>query len=746
MLSRIPIHTRAVLMSVLAALLACFVLMPRGEAQESAVVVHLWHAYGESEGHGLEAAVRGFEQTRPDVDVVVTAIPFGAYASKLEVAIPSGHGPDAFIDAHDRLATYVQAHVIAPFGALPSETLADFAAPQVEALQWDSQNYGVPLNAKSLVLFVNRALGDPDVFTTLESFEAWNRDGIVPLAWEVESTYGSAALFHAYGAHFLDAEGHYALNSPEGAEALQHLSLLPQGGTVPEESSGELVRNLFRSGHALAAVSGPWLAPDLTEIDFAVRPLPHVEAANGAPLVPFATIEAFFLSARGSESGRGNEAQRSEALRALGLYLASTEGARTRLNEGGHIVATRSAWSDASPAWQRACRDAAANALPMPTHPNMSRVFGPTDRAIRKVLRGEMDAETALTEARHRFDDETRALPEERSPTFAFVFVSSLLALIVFALAKQVSSPEQRIAIKRSMPAYAWVLHAFVIVLVLVVFPLFVGAITSFYAGHGRDLHYVGTANYEDILSARGGSLFASGSFYVVLGVTVLWTVVNVVLHVGIGVLLALLLSRPLLHFKTAYRVLLVLPWAVPSYVTALAWRGMFHRQFGAVNAILALFNVEPVSWFAQFSTAFTANVTTNVWLGFPFMMVVTLGALTSIPKDLYEAAEVDGATPFEQFRFITMPMLAPALLPAVLMGAVWTFNMFNVVFLVSAGEPDGTTEILVSEAYRWAFTRGQQTGYAAAYAVLIFGLLFLFSRWSLPKRAKATHPTKAAT
>ncbi len=110
-------------------------------------------------------------------------------------------------------------------------------------------------------------------------------------------------------------------------------------------------------------------------------------------------------------------------------------------------------------------------------------------------------------------------------------------------------------------------------------------------------------------------------------------------------------------------------------------------------------------------------------------MMVVTLGALTAIPRDLYEAAEVDGATQWQQFRFVTLPLLRPSLAPAVAMGAVWTFNMFNVVYLVSAGEPDGTTEILVSEAYRWAFTRGHQYGYAAAYAVLIFLLLYFGTR-----------------
>lgn len=137
---------------------------------------------------------------------------------------------------------------------------------------------------------------------------------------------------------------------------------------------------------------------------------------------------------------------------------------------------------------------------------------------------------------------------------------------------------------------------------------------------------------------------------------------------------------------------------------------------------------------FSKFSTAFAANVATNVWLGFPFMMVVTLGALTSIPKDVLEAAEVDGATRWQRFRLVTLPLLKPSLLPAVILGAVWTFNMFNVVFLVSGGEPDGKTDILVSDAYRWAFTRDTQYGYGAAYAVLIFLLLFVTSRVTAKK------------
>jgi arabinogalactan oligomer/maltooligosaccharide transport system permease protein len=191
------------------------------------------------------------------------------------------------------------------------------------------------------------------------------------------------------------------------------------------------------------------------------------------------------------------------------------------------------------------------------------------------------------------------------------------------------------------------------------------------------------------------------------------------------------------MRLRGLYRVLLIVPWAVPSYVTALAWRGMFHRQFGAITGVIESLNaafgldLEPIAWFARFSTAFTANLATNVWLGFPFMMVVTLGALAAVPKDVIEAAEVDGATRWQRLTRITLPMIAPTMIPAVVLGTIWTFNMFNVVFLVSGGDPDGTTDILVSEAYRWAFTRDAQYGYAAAYAVLIFLLLLATSRIS---------------
>jgi arabinogalactan oligomer / maltooligosaccharide transport system permease protein len=368
----------------------------------------------------------------------------------------------------------------------------------------------------------------------------------------------------------------------------------------------------------------------------------------------------------------------------------------------------------------------------MPSSLAMRSTWVPAEDALKKVIRGEGSTRETLEESRARFVDIMRPPPPPPSPLSVVVLLGLALLAFAFYAVKRARNPTFARELRASKPAYKYVIHSALTILVLVVLPLLAGAATSFFAGTRDSPQFVGWNNYIEILTVRGkpiGEWLSHGSFYLTLLVTVLWTIVNVVAHVTLGLVLGILLARPFLRLRAIYRVLLILPWAVPSYVTALAWKGMFHRQFGAVNAILVALGAEPVSWFAKFSTAFTANVATNVWLGFPFMMVVVMGALTSIPKDVLEAAEVDGATRWQAFRLVTLPLLRPTLLPAVVLGSVWTFNMFNVVFLVSGGEPDGKTDILVSEAYRWAFSRNAQFGYAAAYAVIIFGLLALMSR-----------------
>jgi arabinogalactan oligomer/maltooligosaccharide transport system permease protein len=210
---------------------------------------------------------------------------------------------------------------------------------------------------------------------------------------------------------------------------------------------------------------------------------------------------------------------------------------------------------------------------------------------------------------------------------------------------------------------------------------------------------------------------------------TVIWTITNVSIGVSLGLLLALILNTKGLAFRAVYRVLLILPWAMPNYITALVWKGMFHQQFGVVNQVIQMFGGTPVSWFEKPLTSFIAVVATNGWLSFPFMMVISLGALQSIPADLYEAARVDGASKWQQFTSITLPSLKPALVPAIILSVVWTFNMFNIIYLVSAGEPASSTEILITQAYKIAFEQ-YRYGYAAAYSTVIFMILLAYGTW----------------
>ncbi len=279
---------------------------------------------------------------------------------------------------------------------------------------------------------------------------------------------------------------------------------------------------------------------------------------------------------------------------------------------------------------------------------------------------------------------------------------------------------------------YLYVMPAIIVMSLIVLWPFLYNVVISFSnmnLTHFKDWHIIGLKNYWSVLS--------DGTFWYFFFKTILWTVLNLIFHVGIGVMLALIINEDI-KAKSFFRTLLILPWAVPQYITALTWRGMFNSEYGAINLLLGrLFGIE-IPWLSTEWGAFTACLITNVWLGFPFMMIVALGGLQSIPRSFYEAAEIDGATRWQQFRNITMPLLKPVMVPAITLGVIWTFNNFNVVWLVSnGGEPSDKTHILVSWVYKAGFTYFRM-GYAAAFSMVIFVILLVFS-WRFIMKTKAT-------
>ncbi len=706
------------------------------------VQIDLWHAYRGDEATAIDALVDDYNAAHPDVQVDALAIPYAGFFSKLEAAAPRGNGPDLFIAAHERIGSWQETGLVQP---LPQgEDATGYHPATVSAMTYDGALYGLPLAYKCLALFVNRALLAEAPTTTDELVQllpGLTGDKRFGLAYVFTDAYMHAPWMHGFGGGvFADdgvaddgvaddgvaddgvaGDGRVDLARDGNAASMAFVLDLQDRGLLPEEPTSALVTDLFNQGRAAMVISGPWFLGEVSpDVDFFIAPLPTV-SQTGKPASPYLTVDGAFVSAYAEHPAEALDFAR---------FLASPDAARRRALQGRQSVASLAAAADpdvaADPILSAFRRQLDAS-VPMPNVPEMQVTWEPMARALRRVTRHAMTPEAAVEGAQVEYQILTRPPPPPADPR---PYVAVVGLALVGALAWFLPRAWRARRDARSYAyAYAYVAPAALSMAALVVVPFVVGAAVSLFAHRDGAFTFVGLANFLDIVLARDWPITSPLSFWFTLAVTILWTAANVFLHVTIGIALAMLLREPWLKLRGLYRVVLILPWAVPNYITALIWKGMFHRQFGAINGFLEWIGIGAVSWFSQFSTAFAANLATNTWLGFPFMMVVTLGALQSIPRDLEQAADVDGATGWQRFRHVTLPLLKPALLPAVILGSVWTFNMFNIIYLVSGGEPDGATEILISDAYRWAFTRGHFYGYASAYAVLIFFVLLAYSR-----------------
>jgi arabinogalactan oligomer/maltooligosaccharide transport system permease protein len=292
-------------------------------------------------------------------------------------------------------------------------------------------------------------------------------------------------------------------------------------------------------------------------------------------------------------------------------------------------------------------------------------------------------------------------------------------------------------SLRRRLFIFLLVAPAFVILFGVVIYPFFYNVVISLSnmnLRHIRDWKIIGFDQYVKVFTEP-----SQPDFYLVFLKTVIWTAANLLFHVVIGVALALVLNQKEIRGKALFRAVLVLPWAVPQLIVALTWRGMFNYEYGAINLMLTQwFGLPAVEWLRRPLEAFLAVIITNVWLGFPFMMVIALGALQSIPHELYEAADIDGASWFHKLKNITIPLIRPVMVPAMTLGTIWTFNNLNIVWLVSnAGEPSDHTHLLVSFVYKAAFNF-YRYGYGAALSMVIFFILLIFSL-SFMRRTRAT-------
>jgi arabinogalactan oligomer/maltooligosaccharide transport system permease protein len=301
---------------------------------------------------------------------------------------------------------------------------------------------------------------------------------------------------------------------------------------------------------------------------------------------------------------------------------------------------------------------------------------------------------------------------------------------------------------RRRLQPYLYLLPAFVVMAIITFYPLVFQVFMSFTDFGPKNFRvnnpiaptFVGLDNYMRIATSH--LQIPNFEFLRLVFFNLWWAFSNVVVHVVLGVLVAVVLNTKGLLFRGFYRALFILPVVIPSIIVATVWRNMFDTDAGAVNFLLqgigGVFGLpadtpafllnwlrqvnDPIS-FIPLPLAFFAMIIANTWLGWPLNAVVATGALQSIPGELYEAAEMDGASAWQKFKTVTIPFLRPAMLPYAIYGFVITFNLFFLPYFMTAGEPFGRTEILVTQAYRLAQER-QLFGVAAAFAVYLFFLL----------------------
>ena len=243
----------------------------------------------------------------------------------------------------------------------------------------------------------------------------------------------------------------------------------------------------------------------------------------------------------------------------------------------------------------------------------------------------------------------------------------------------------------------------------------------------------IGWKHYVDVFTDKG----LREPFWRIFIWTLVFSTLTVVFCTSLGMILAVVLSWDSLRFRSVYRLLLFLPYAVPGFISILVFKGLFNNNSGEINIILGmLFGVKP-TWFSDPFLAKTMILIVNTWLGFPYMMVICMGLIKAIPQDLYEASAVAGAGPITNFFRITLPLIIKPLTPLLISSFAFNFNNFVLISLLTGGLPDflntatpaGTTDILVSYTYRMSFLdHGQQFGLGAAISTLVFIMVAVIS------------------
>ncbi len=276
--------------------------------------------------------------------------------------------------------------------------------------------------------------------------------------------------------------------------------------------------------------------------------------------------------------------------------------------------------------------------------------------------------------------------------------------------------------IKKQAAPYQLIAPVLIFLLVVYGYPLLMTLGYSFQAVSliGKDSKFIGFDNFVKMLTNE--------TYYTTLSLTARWTVLTVALKIGIGFFMAILLNKEI-YLKKFLRFLILIPWAIPQVVVAIVWSWILDGHYGYLNYYLQALGITEaaVRWLSDPTLAFISTAAVDAWIGIPLITMIFISGLGSIPDSLYEAAKVDGASPFQRFLHITLPGIKKVLLIALTLTTIWTFNAFNTIFVLTGGGPMGGTETIMIKIYREAFGK-YNLGMSSAMSVSVFVFLTMMS------------------
>ena len=708
-----------------------FIFLSGCGSTEDKITLNIWHQMLYENRKALQEVCDQYEYDHPEIQINLTYRETEELRSNYQSSAMGGSGPEIIYGPSDQVGPFSTMGIVQPLDSLFELSYFDGFVENAVVRSHNKIWMVGDVVGNHLMLIYNKSLIQSPPQNTDELIEMGQRltvdkngDGKPDqfgLVWNFTEPFFYAPWLGGFGEWLITEDNQPNLDTEANRKGFAFIkSLRDEFGILPKECDYETANALFKTGSAAMIINGDWSWGDYRDIvDFGIARIPMVSETGLWPS-PMVSTKGYSININTRGRALDETIKLIRYLTSDEVQLFYTKRLNTQPSSKTAILYPVVTENELL----RRNTEIIVVGRPMPIVPEMRAIWDALRTQYQAVLGGNVTAEEGARLSQLNAEKQILEMNEIVQPGLQGrairVVIPILLIVFIWHLRLQFVKFLKKFRSNRF--AYFMLLPAVAGIFAVVIFPFIYNIIISlsnFSLRTFRDWGIVGFHNYLRV--------FREAIFYSVLDKTVIWTTVNIVFHVTLGVILALLINRTL-PAKPILRTLLIIPWALPQYISALTWRGMFNQEYGSINLVLSKFlAMNPVQWLSQPFEAFTACIITNIWLGFPFMMVIALGGLQSIPKDLYEAARVDGANAWQQFRNITVPMLKPVMIPAIILGTIWTFNNINVVWLVSnAGEPSDQTHILVSYVYKAAFNL-YRYGYAAAMSMVIFLILLIF-------------------